>query len=377
MTNYPNDFIDSSVKFRNISLGQNEKEMVSNSSPIVKTIIIDYFLETIKRQNLKNPVVVSGDAPTYSTFSYTATEGDKVTPKYTRGVSVIVNDWSASLKSIGDVLASEVYDYDEVRAPGESPRKIEETTYGWIETVNLEVTFWAINSSRGRDIGGQFIKRTMLEGQKSLHFIKNGIMSCVVNSGFDSNDTSLLKTNGSILYQHVTRWTLQTFFYINTTLYETETTIDSINFNPINSSNLDINTKPIIDNRMYDSSGNLIEYNTSGGIVYPIAYTDDPSYNITNRNKRPTIYELAILNPGMTREQFDNLIKLYIQEDKKLFASTNSVRSYSADSHEDIYIRDVLNSLTYNLPTPSPVTTTTPTTTTTTTTSTTTTTTSI
>lgn len=325
MRNYPEDFIDSSVKFRNISLGQNEKEFVSGTSPIVKTVIIDYFLESIKNQNLKNPIVVSGDAPTYSTFSYTATEGNKVSAKYTRGISVITTDWSVAMKSVGDVIDSELYSYEALRDPNDPPRKIDETTYGWVEQISLEITFWAINSSRGRDIGGQYIKRTMLEGLKNFHFIKNGIISCVPVSGFDSNDTALLKTNGSILYQHVTRWNLQAFFFINTSTYEAEELISGvgIEFLPAVSGTL-MNSKPV-------EYGNVIEHNTSGGIVYPTSWSDRLAGAVSQADLDDK-YDNPYTAGNLSNEEFDKVLTNQLKNNKPSISSGSSFETSSGNS---------------------------------------------
>lgn len=300
--NIPDDFIDSSIKFRNISLSQNEKEMVSNTSPIIKTIVIDYFIEAIKKLNLKNPIIVSGDSPTYSTFSYTATEGDKVTPKYTRGISVVVTDWNSQLKAVGDVISGTVYSYDNLPQPGQPARKLEETTYGWLEQTGLEITFWTINSSRGRDIGGQFVKRTMLEGQKDMYFLKNGIMGSIPVSGNDMNDPNMLKNNGAILYQHVTKWNLTSFFYINTSIYEdTESPIIT-----------DINYHPTAINSISVSANSIfVEYTDSGAILYPNGVEAVPNANndvLLNEYARVTL-DRNNEEHLLPQEDFDQLVK--------------------------------------------------------------------
>lgn len=343
MNNYPPDFPDASVKFRNVSLSQNEKEMVSGTSPVVKTIVIDYFIDAIKKQNLKNPIIVSGDAPVYSTFSYTATEGDKVAPKYSRGISVIVTDWNAQMKAIGDVLSANVYKYETNRNPGDPARKIEETTYGWVEQINLEITFWAINSSKGRDIGGQFIKRTMLEGQKTFYFLKNGIMSVIPASGFDSNDTALLKTNGSILYQHVTRWVLTAFFFINTSLYEATELISGINFVPTNSNGTGTGTGTnvfstefgvVISGSIPDEMIDIPENNLQGTVR-----NQDENLNayatitLSDRDQPNTSLWVTTTIPGqIPQQQYPTLNNYYLSD----------------DAFNDLLVRDAENSLRNN-----------------------------
>lgn len=351
MTNYPDDFLDTSVKFRNISLSQNEKEMVSTTAPVAKIIVIDYFIDAVKKLSLKNPIIIAGDAPTYSTFSYTATAGDKVAPKYTRGISVIVTDWNAELKSLGDVLSAEVYTYDTNRESGEAPRKLEETTYGWVEQLNIEITFWSINSSKGRDLGGQFIKRTMLEGLKSMYFLKNGIMSVVPNSGFDSNDTSMLKTNSSVLYQHVTRWTLSAFFYINTTLYEPSELIEGVVISPNQdgNKNLYINGFEVTPSAYYSSSAGTTSYPGNAGNTYNTieflesgaAVIYDSNYGLENKDEDLNAYAKVTLSK--TIPNTSSLTTTTSTEPAINYPGLNNY--YLGLGFEDLLARDAKNTL--------------------------------
>lgn len=121
-------------------------------------------------------------------------------------------------------------------------------------------------------------------------------MSCIPSSGFDSNDTALLKTNGSILYQHVTRWTLSSFFFINTTIYEPSATIDGLILTPGQINELgDVIEEVNISPGMFTpgSSANTVEFLESGAAVI---YNTQFSPIIRNQDENLNAYATVTLS---------------------------------------------------------------------------------
>lgn len=211
---------DSSVVFRKFKQTQPKD---SGSLPIpavpnIKTIVLDWIKFAFSRFNIKYQITITGDYPSQLMLGQIITEEGKTSYNNLAGISVVALNKNVVTKAIGQIAQTQT----DLLQPADT------TTYGWLETVELEITYWSVDSV-DRDYGADLVTSVMQEAQANHHFLKNGIFIFEPKGGYDTASDKIISNN--YIFMHVMRFDLTRLFFGEGTLDRQLTIINQINMN--------------------------------------------------------------------------------------------------------------------------------------------------
>ena len=193
---------DATNKFYNLkeTIPREEGNAPIPAIPNVKTIVASYLKDKFESLKLKHRIPVFTDFPPLVNLFQEITEGGKNELQIKRFVSIVRLSSSLGYGAVGQVIKS-----DEVlHAAG-----LESTQYGWVEKVQLEVSYWSINPI-DRDRGGDYTKLLMLEMHRSGYLLRNGILSFNFRTGYDNADERIIENQ--MVFMHVMQFDMLHFF---------------------------------------------------------------------------------------------------------------------------------------------------------------------
>lgn len=193
---------DATNKFYNLkeTIPREEGHAPIPAIPNVKTIVASYLKDKFESLNLKNKIPVFTDFPPLVNLFQEITENGRNDLKVKRFVAIVRLSSSMGYGAVGQVIKSEQV----LNAAG-----IEATKYGWIEKVQLEVSYWSI-SPVDRDRGGDYTKLLMLEMHRNGYLLRNGILSFNFRTGYDNADERIIENQ--MVYMHVMQFDMMHFF---------------------------------------------------------------------------------------------------------------------------------------------------------------------
>jgi len=190
--------------------------------PNIKTIVATYLKEKLDSLNLKHPIPVFTDFPPIVNLFQEATPEGRNELKIKRFVAIVRLSSSIAHGAVGQVIKSE----EILSAAG-----LESTQYGWIEKVQLEVSYWSINPV-DRDRGGDYIKLLMLEMHRNGYLLRNGVLSFNYRTGYDNADERIIENQ--MVFMHVMQFDLMHFFFGTEVLHDDNLpTIDAVEITPV------------------------------------------------------------------------------------------------------------------------------------------------
>lgn len=215
---------DATTKFYDLkeTIPREEGHAPIPAIPNVKTIVAGYLKDKFESLNLKNAIPVFTDFPPLVNLFQEITEDGRNELKIKRFVAVVRLSSSLGYGAVGQVIKST----EVLNEAG-----LEATQYGWVEKVQLEVSYWSINPI-DRDRGGDYTKLLMLEMHRNGYLLRNGILSFNFRTGYDNADERIL-TN-QMVYMHVMQFDFMHFFSGTETLTEDQLPlIDGIEITPV------------------------------------------------------------------------------------------------------------------------------------------------
>jgi len=193
---------DSTTDFKNFkeTVPKEEGRLPIVPSPNLKTLIAEYLKFKFDSLKLKANIPVFTDYPPLVNLFQEIDKNGRVTLQVKRFVSIVQLSSSVRLESVGQVIQSkEVMD-----AIG-----LESTHFGWLEKVQLEISYWSINPV-DRDRGGELTKLFMFEMHRNGYLLRNGIFSFNFRTGYDTADERIM-TNQAV-YTRVMQFDFMHFF---------------------------------------------------------------------------------------------------------------------------------------------------------------------
>lgn len=192
---------DASTKFHNLKeIAPGTVAQLQVSVPNIKLVLADYLSERLSKYKLKYPIKVYTDfPPIVNMYQRIEAETSRVEIKNPRFVSITQLSSSLRLMGIGDLV-------DTIKVEG-IPK---EMRYGWVETQQIEVSYWSIDAM-DRDFGGDLIKLLILEAHRTNYFLKNGIFSMKFRNSYDGAE-DIADLNKSV-YIHVANFEFMRVFF--------------------------------------------------------------------------------------------------------------------------------------------------------------------